>query len=420
MKKIIPRYLEPLILNSLKEFPVVILTGARQVGKTTLAQKLLSSHWSAHYVSLDDFTIYSAAAEDPDGFLSGMPIPMVIDEVQRVPHLLRVIKMMVDKERTPGMFLLTGSANLMSFPKVKETLAGRAAIYELFPFSWGEKTDSPKSTIIPKLFSCKNTKEFLKKVSSLSSSETRGDIENEILWGGYPPVYFMKNPHNKRRWYASYLDAYVEREVRNFVNIHNLYDFHKLMALISQRTGELLNISALSRELGIPATTLKRYFALLLLTYQVVEIPPYYKRFGRRVVKMPRIYGTDTGILGYLAGKDVIKKRWGAMVETWVAEELIKWIKTEGDDYRIYFWRTHTGKEVDFILSYGDKLIGIEVKWSHKITGEDFKGLRNAQKEMGNIWHCSVVLYGGNNIVPFGKKEIAMPFSVLLKGDINT
>lgn len=413
----IRRYLHDTILNSLKYFPVVLLTGARQVGKSTLAQALIGPSWNALYLTLDDRATLDAALRDPDGFVSGTPTPVVIDEVQRAPDLLRAIKKNVDRHRKPGQYLLTGSANILTLSTVAETLAGRVALNTLYPFSWPEFLEKPKPSILNDLFKVPSSKELLSLLPKTSGKNFQEQIAQRILTGGYPTPALMDSGQAQSQWFSSYRQTYLERDLLNIKSIENLPDFNRLLSLVAFRTGGLLNLSDLSRETGLPFTTLRRYMNLLDMTYQIFLLRPYFANIGKRLVKTPKVYLTDTGMASYLRGVDdwstlEHQGQVGPLVETWVANEMLKLIPISDHRLQLYFWRTQTGQEVDFLLERGDKLVAIEVKWGQRIDEAHIANLKRCAEDLKGRLHFSVILYGGSEIVPFTPKIVAIPFPV--------
>ena len=413
----IKRHLFSDIIDSLRHFPVVLLTGARQVGKSTLAQELSGKRWDAAYLTLDNRVVLDAALNDPDGFVSGTPVPMIIDEVQRAPDLMRAIKVLVDKNRKPGQYLLTGSANLMTLAKVSETLAGRVALHELYPFMWSEICDKGPSAILGDLFrEGTNTAALLKKWKRHSFSDRKEEIKQLIIAGGYPQPSLITSVKARRRWFDSYRQTYIERDIRELAAIEHLPDFNRLLNLLSFRTGQIINFSEVSRELGLPFTTLRRYIALLEVTYQIYFVRPYFANIGKRLIKMPKIYLGDSGMACHLSAAEDWKTlerqgRVGNMVETWAAAELRKLISLADARYQLYYWRTYTGREVDFILEHGEKIIAVEVKWSHKLEDIDLSGLKDCARDLKGRHLMSVLLYPGTEIVAIDKHTLVMPFS---------
>jgi predicted AAA+ superfamily ATPase len=413
----IRRYLQDLILESLKHFPVVLLTGARQVGKSTLAQALIKGSWDATYFTLDDRTILDAALRDPDGFVSGLPMPAVIDEVQKAPDLLRAIKRGVDQDRKSGQYLLTGSANIMTLSTVSESLAGRIALHTLHPFCWPEFLEKPEPMILKDLFGGIDSKKLLKNYLRTSLKDYKPRLIERMLKGGYPTPALIESDQAREQWFSSYRQTYLERDLLNIRSIENLPDFNRLLSLAALRTGRLLNLSDLSRETGLPFTTLRRYMNLLEVTYQISLTRPYFTHLGKRLVKTPKLYFNDTGMAAHLIGVNEWRAiedqgHAGPMVETWVACELLKLMPILDHRFRLYFWRTQTGQEIDFLIERAGKLVAIEVKWGHRVDESDIKNLNRLAEDLKQRLLFSVVLYSGAESVPLGPKTVAMPFAV--------
>lgn len=412
----IRRYLQNPVSESLKHFPAVLLTGARQVGKSTLAQSLIGPSWNATYLTLDDRVVLDAALRDPDGLVSGTPAPMVIDEVQKAPDLMRAVKRMIDRHRKPGQYLLTGSANIMTLATVSESLAGRIALHTLYPFGWPELLRKPRPNILEDLFETSNAKELVKRLPKPPRTEYRSQIIERILVGGFPPPVLMDSNQARAQWFDAYRQTYLERDLLNIRSIENLPDFNRLLSLTAFRTGRLLNLSDLSREAGLPFTTLRRYMNLLEVTYQISLLHPYFTHVGKRLVKTPKIYFYDTGMASQFMGLDdwaMLEKQGhlGAMVETWVFSELMKLMPVTDHRLRLYFWRTSTGKEVDFLLERAGKVVGIEVKWAHQIDDSDISSLKRCSEDLKDKFRFAVILYTGTEIVALTPQIVVIPFS---------
>jgi hypothetical protein len=411
------RYLKDPILESLKHFPAVLLTGARQVGKSTLALSLIESPWKARYLTLDDRAVLDAALRDPDGFVSGVSTPAVIDEVQRAPDLMRALKRMVDRHREPGQYLLTGSANVMTLSSVSESLAGRVALHTLYPFSWPEFLESPLPTVLNDLFKAATARELIKHLPRPPKTDYRTQLTQRMMAGGYPPATLMTSDRARGEWFSSYRQTYLERDLLNIQSIEHIPDFNRLLTLTALRTGRLLNLSDLSRETGLPFTTLRRYMNLLEVTYQIFLLRPYFTHAGKRLVKTPKIYFNDTGMAAHFIGADswtALENQGnaGPMAETWVASELTKLLPLIDHRARLYFWRTQTGQEVDFLIERGGKLVAIEVKWAHRIENSVIRNLERCAQDLKDRLSFSVILYGGREIVPLSAKMVALPFPV--------
>lgn len=408
----IRRHLQPLVEGALKAFPVVLITGARQVGKSTLAKALIGRRWPAAYLTLDDPGTLGTALSDPDGLLRAHDAPLVIDEVQRAPDLLRAIKLLVDRRRRPGRYLLTGSANLMTLRTVSETLAGRVALHRLWPFSWSERTGQALPTFFGDLFRAAQAGTILRKY--FGQRPPRADLREAIFRGGYPPPSLMSSAARRRQWFEGYRQTYLERDLRDLTNILYLPEFNRLLTLAALRSGQTLNLAAFARELALQEMTVKRYIGLLEQTFQVTIVPPYYTNVGLRLVKTPKLYASDTGLACYLSGArdwNTLEQqgRLGAMLETWVAAELVKWMALQDDYYQLYFWRTHTGKEVDFLLARGEEMVAIEVKESATLSRRDWAGIEACEDALGKRLRFSVILHRGDQVLGLTPRRLAVP-----------
>ena len=286
-----PRHATLRLQEALADTPVVYLQGARQTGKSTLA-KSLAERRSASYVTLDTAAVYAAADDDPDGFVAGLPLPVVIDEAQRVPALATAIKAAVDADRTPGQFLLTGSAGVMSLPTLADSLAGRMELHTLWPLSQGE-TEGTRETFVDRLFASK-------LATPTAASATENDVIDRICAGGYPEARARQPGRRRNAWFDAYIDAILQRDVRELAQVDRLLDMPRLLALLASRTGQLVNQADLSRTLGLPQTTLKRYLALLETTFLVQRLPAWFTNLGKRLAKTPKLMLVDTGLLAHL------------------------------------------------------------------------------------------------------------------------
>ncbi|MCP9441170.1 MAG: ATP-binding protein [Nitrospira sp.] len=405
----LPRHAADRLRTALADRPVVLLHGARQAGKTTLVRAIAEER-GARYVTLDDLTMLAAARDDAAGFLAGFAEPLVLDEVQRAPELLLAIKAAVDRKRTPGRFLLTGSANVLLLPRLAESLAGRMEIVNLWPFSQGE-IEGAVEGFIDAVFT------DAPPVPGRSSSSVR--LTDRILRGGYPEAFSIESAERRRAWFDSYVTTILQRDVRDLSRIEGLTELPRLLSLLASRPMAQLNFADLSRGTGLPQTTLKRYFALLETVFLVRLLPPWYANIGKRLVKTPKVLLTDTGLAAHLMGIDrgrVAEDRGllGGLTENFVAMELVKQAGWSMDPPTLYHFRTHEGDEVDFVLERrGGMLVGIEVKSAATVTAADFKGLRTLAELASRRFHRGIVLYTGAEIVPFGATLFAMPVEAL-------
>lgn len=395
--------------TALSDRPVVLLHGARQSGKTTLASAV-AEEVGARYVTLDDLTMLAAARGDAAGFLAGFAQPLVLDEVQRAPELLLAIKAAVDRKRTPGRFLLTGSANVLLVPRVAESLAGRMEIVPLWPFSQGEIEGVVEGFI---------DAAFGEAPPALAGTSSSTRVADRVLRGGYPEAVPLASPERRRAWFDSYMTTILQRDVRDLARIERLTELPRLLALLAARPMAQLNYADLSRGTGLPQSTLKRYFALLETVFLVRLLPPWYANIGKRLVKTPKVLLTDTGLAAHLMGIDDARLAQdrtllGGLLESFVAMELLKQAGWSPDPPALHHFRTHEGEEVDLVLERrGGALVGIEVKSAATVTAADFKGLRALAEVAGRRFRRGIVLYTGAEIVPFGERLYAVPVEAL-------
>lgn len=404
-----PRHAQGVIRQALSDSPVTLIHGARQVGKTTLARDLLDVE-DARYLTLDTAAVLSAAGSDPEGFIEGFDGPVVIDEVQRAPGLFPAIKASIDRDRTPGRFLLTGSANVLTLPKLSDSLAGRMEIVRLWPLSQGEIESLPPSGFVDALFA--------PKFSLPATSKTdRSALFKRIEKGGFPEVLARKSPERRNAWFDSYLTAILQRDVRDLSNIEDLSALPRLLKLLATRIGGLLNYADLARSLDLPQSTLKRYFALLEATFLVTLVEPWSSNLGSRLVKSPKIHLLDSGLICHLLGLDELSTdhpNFGGIVESFVVMELLKQSGSSQSRARLYHFRTSSGQETDLVLEDRQgRLVGIEVKASASAGRDDFRGLRTLQELVGDRFVRGVMLYSGTEPVAFGDRLIALPIPAL-------
>ena len=405
------RNLKPQILAALRDTPVVFLQGPRQAGKSTLVQTLRGDGYDAEYFTLDDAATVAAAQSDPDGFVAGLPERVILDEVQRVPELLRAIKRSVDTKRKPGRFLLTGSAQALVLPRVSESLAGRMEVLTLWPFSQGEIEEALES-FVDACFAA----EF--RSGSFPGADWPG-LAERIVRGGYPEVLTRTQAARRQAWFNSYITTILERDVRDLAHVTGLRDLPRLLRLAASRAMGLLNFADLSRDAAMPQTTLQRYWALFEATFLVRELPPWHANLGLRLVKTPKVLLGDTGLLCHLLGLDAARLQaddlmTGAALECFVAGELTKQIAWSETRPALFHYRTHTQQEVDFVLEDArGRLVGIEVKKTASPTSSDFKGLRHLSEQTGKRFIRGVLLYTGGASVAFGPNLHAIPVSAL-------
>ena len=394
------RQLEELLLEALEITPAILLSGPRQVGKSTLSMKYFDN-----YLLLDDITLREAAKEDPTSFIENSQKPLCLDEIQKVPELFETIKIYIDKNRKNGTFLLTGSASVLDMKNIGDTLAGRVIELPLWPLS--SKEINNKSDNVIDLLIHKNFKNHEK----IDSSE----IIKSILNGGYPEAIKIKKEKLKHYWFASYISTYIERDVRDLGEIRNLSNFIKLFNLLAPRSANIFRINELSNSSGLSEATVSNYLSLLEMVYQIKRVPPFSANFSKRFIKSPKVYFTDSGMLSHLfniytQNDFYTNPHKGEIVETYVFSELNKHISYTAQNVKLYHYRTTDKKEIDFILEYGQKLIAIEVKSSSKVTKDDFKHIRDLQNKSKDFDY-GIVFYMGKEVLSFGQDLYAIPLS---------
>ncbi len=405
------RNLTRLALDALSDTPVVFVQGARQCGKSTLVQNLSAEGHVAEYFTLDEAAVLRSALGDPDGFISGLPERVILDEVQRAPDLFRAIKREVDRQRRPGRFLLTGSANALVLPKVAESLAGRMEVLTLWPLSQGE-IEGVQERFIDAVFA--------PELSLATPPETPWhDLVPRLTRGGFPEVQTRSRETRQRAWFDSYITTILGRDVRELANVSNLHELPRLLQLAATRASGLLNTATLSRDSGLPQTTLSRYWTLFERTFLLRDLPPWSGNLSARLVKTPKVLFTDTGLLCHLL--DITSARLladplmsGAILENFVGNELAMQAGWSSTRPEIFHFRSHTQQEVDFVLeNKTGHLVGIEVKKTASPNSSDFKGLRYLREHTGERFLRGILLYTGGSIVPFGPDLHAVPISAL-------
>ncbi len=345
----IHRNAREILENLLGGFPVVTLTGPRQSGKTTLARAVFSNH---PYASLEEPDLRQAATEDPRSFLARFPNGAVLDEVQRCPQILSYLQTLVDNNGGMGLFILTGSQQFGLMSGITQSLAGRTAFVELLPFSIPELT---------------------------LASALPGSIDTMLLTGCYPPIY--DRGLQPSAWYSAYVTAYVERDVRQMLKIQDLETFQRFVRLCAGRTGQLLNLSSLATECGITHNTVKSWISVLEASYIIFLLRPHHENFNKRLVKMPKLYFYDVGLVSWLLGirtseQMITHPLRGSIFETFIVSEMIKSKLNQGEKPAFFFWRDSNGNEVDLIMENGIYLTPVEIKSGRTLTHESFAGLK--------------------------------------------
>ncbi|MDY0000257.1 MAG: ATP-binding protein [Polyangia bacterium] len=413
------RNIEDRVRAALSDTPIVLLNGARQTGKTTLVRAIASETGHA-YLTFDDVSTAAAAGSDPSGFIQSLKGKVVLDEVQKVPQLFPAIKIAVDRDRQPGRFLLTGSANVMTLPKLSESLVGRLEVITLYPFSAGELAGK-KERFLPGLFSGTINEAGGVARASIDVEEAE-DIGARLVRGGYPEATRRPSDDRRSAWFASYVSTLLQRDVRELARVDALHSLPNLLCLLAARTSGLLNIADVSRDASLPHTSATRYLALLESLFLLERLPAWSPNLGKRLVKAPKLHLADTGLACHLLGVDVPRittdrQILGRLLETFVVGELRKQISFGGQAVRMHHLRAAAGAEVDVVLERADgALVALEVKAGASVGASDFSAMRQLRDRLGPRFRLGVVLCLGEQALPFGERLWSAPVSALWEG----
>ena len=364
----IPRASEPLVRELLRGFPIVTVTGPRQSGKTTLARQVMAER---PYWSLEDPDVRALAVDDPRGFLAQCPEGAVLDEVQRAPELFSYLQTHVDADGGMGRFLLTGSQQFGLMSGISQSLAGRSAFVELLPLSHAELTEA---------------------------GQAPQALDSMLFSGGYPALY--DRPVSPRHWFPAYVTAYVERDVRQLLKVQDLDAFQRFVRLCAGRSGQLLNLSSLAADCGITHNTAKAWISVLEASYVVFQLRPHHANFNKRLIRSPKLYFHDTGLMCWLLGIQepaqlAAHPLRGQIFETFVVSELRKGFLNRGEPPLFYFWRDSNGNEVDLLIEAGGALIPVEIKAGQTVNRDFFTGLERWLGLAGERARSPTLIYGG-------------------------
>ena len=390
---------------------VVVVLGARQVGKSTLLEQVAASERAGRTVlTLDNQAIREAATADPAGFIATLNTPVAIDEIQRVPELMTEIKLRVDRDQTPGQFAITGSANLLEMKQVKDSLAGRAEYLRLYPFSQGELLGHRES-FVPGLVEG--------RFPDLADVPVGRKAHAEILAkGGYPEI--QSRPSNRRpRFFQSYLEGVLDRDLATLAEVADRAVVARLLRAIGATSAAELNIDQLSTSLGTPATTVRRHIELLEMLFLIRRVPAWSSNLLARTIKRAKVHVADTGLLAYLVGADdrrieTVFDLGGMFYESFVAMELHRQISWLDDRPQLFHFRNRDQREVDIVIEHRDGSVSaVEVKAAATVHKRDFRGLAHLRDRLGARFTAGVLLYAGPSTVPFGDRLAAVPLAGL-------
>ncbi len=402
-------YIQRLIEQDIKEyrafFPALLISGARQTGKSTLSLHLDIQN----YITLDDINIYEVAKNNPKGFIESLKKPVIIDEIQRLPELLISIKEYIDKNRKNGEFILTGSANLKGFKAVSDSLAGRIGIVELYPFCLKEK--AKKQENICEILSKDLSNYLLLRYKNIN-------LHEHIINGGYPEITKINTQKAKYLWFSSYIRTYIESDAKELANIRNMDKFIKAYKLCMLRSGTIFSKYEIQKDVGLDSRTFDSYFSILEHTYQIQKLQPYFNNALKRLTKTPKIFALDSGLLCHLlqiTSTDELNKSplKGQIVETFIFGELLKALSCLKQSANLYYYRTSDKKEIDFILEFSSKIIAIEIKSSKTINKSDFKHIYSLKNELNKEFDKGIVLYLGDTFLQIDHDMYGVPIGFL-------
>jgi predicted AAA+ superfamily ATPase len=401
------REIASLVNEALGSLPVVVITGLRQAGKTTFLQHDESLR-GRRYLTLDDYATLEAARREPEALIAGDE-PITIDEVQRSPDLLLAVKREVDRRRTPGRFLLSGSANLALLEGVSDSLAGRALYLTMHPFTRREQ----RGRLAERPFLIR----FLEQPELSGRPEIEPITEDEILGGGLPPVA-LGDARSRELWFLGYEQTYLERDLRDLAQVADLTAFRNVLRLAALRTGQILNQSELARDARLPVTTVSRYLGLLEASFLLARVAPYLRSRAARLIKSPKIVLTDSGLAAHLApvtdlSPTADEPLRGALFETYVYQNLAALAASHLPRAQLDYWSIQGRHEVDFILTAGRSSLAIEVKAASRFNDRDLAGLRALTEKTPDV-RAGVLAYNGTQVVRLGEKLFAIPLGLLL------
>jgi len=422
----IKRNIIDLLLSRMNKEQIIVLTGARQTGKTTLCEQILPRQLKLPlaYLSFDDPDERLRFQSSGIAILESITTPLVVlDEVQKIPVLFEHLKYVVDKQRKTSstkktIFILTGSSQLILLKNIKETLAGRVALFNLYPFSLSEVLRNDNQPLITKIWKEKTmTKKDIELFNLISPEVSRAAIhmrDEHQKWGGYPPVWQRDEVSGKLNWLKDYRKTYIERDISDVGQVANIDTFVLTQKLLCARTAQLLSLSEVARDSSLAVNTVKRYINLLTMSFQCYIVSPYYENIGKRFVKSPKIYFPDAGLNRVILGEATVDS--GASYESWIFSELIKWKQLQPVEPDIFFYQTSSGKEVDFLIVGEGRILPIEVKSSKKVTYMDGRSLESFMQENKRAANLGIIVYPGKIIAEIRKNIWAVPDWYLFGG----
>lgn len=407
-----PRHLAPRLREALADTPAVLVHGPRQSGKTTLA-RMVGGPRGYRYVSFDDAAVLAAARGDPVGFVAALPPKTILDEVQRIPEIFSSLKAAIDRRRSPGRFILTGSANVLLVPRLADSLAGRMGLLRLHPLAQSE-IERARPRFIDAL--------FRGGFNTGIAEPLGGEIARRVVAGGYPAALARATAARRSAWYRDYVETEIQRDVRELARIHSLDALPRLLSVAASHTARLINVADLSAPFELTRQTVHDYVTLLERVFLLERVPAWHANSLSRMVKRPKLHMGDTGIACALLGIDAAaletdRAKLGPMLETFVLQELRRQAAAREDPVGFFHFRDRDDFEVDIVLEQGrSRVAGVEVKAAASVNEGDLRGLRKLRDTAGKDFACGAVLYDGTATIAFGKGLFAVPLRTLWEG----
>ncbi len=411
------RSISPALERALAQFPVVVISGARQTGKTTLVRGLSTPAGPRRYVTFDDLRHLDAAEKYPAGLIGEGPV--TFDEVQRIPPFLSAVKQAVDERRTPGRVLLAGSADRLQLKRSSERLAGRATYLNLRPMTESEKRGRPEDERWSFMLGSATIEDARSHAIYATPKGAPIDWRRAVLEGGFPEAALNPDPAARSRWFDAYADTFVHRDMRDLARVADLPAFLRLIRQVAMRTGKVLNAADLAADCGLPRSTVARWLERIEMSFLLTMLPAFYESRGKRLIKAPKLYALDTGLALHLSGAtdaaaiDALPQR-GVWLENLILNDLLAWRDALGSQIEIYFYRTADGREIDFVLEYGRRLLPIEVRAEENPRVDDGRFVAQFCRDYSDRAPFGLVLHTGSVVSTLGPDVLAVPISNLL------
>ena len=410
------RTISPSILENFDVFSIVSITGPRQSGKSTLINHYIGGDKSWRYYSLDDRELLLRIKDDPGLFIKTIDSSIAIDEAQKAPELFHSLKLLVDSGFN-NQILLSGSTNFLLLKSITESLAGRAGMLELLPFSLSEALELESNRFIHTIISIDTIDALFKTISNTFGQVSDKELLSFVLYGGYPKIHNLKTRQAGLLWFKNYVSTYIERDLRDLAQVGDIDIFQHVYRLIAFYSGNVRNMSAIAGNTGVSVQTIKRYLSILRTSFQSTLLPSYHMNQKKQITKSPKLFCFDTGLMNYFLKNTTTENmtncmQWGAILETHVFTEIYKEMINTVQGAFVYYWRTNNGAEVDFVIEYQDKLIPIEVKGGVQIKKQSLRGMKSfIESQTNKRVPFGIVLYRGDNVIYLDRNILGVPLT---------